>query len=354
VVLITLDSLAASHLGCYGYERDTSPYIDAFAAGATLYQRAFATAPWTLPTHASMMTGRFPFEHGAHTFKINDHVVREYPLDESFLTLAEALKQEGFETAAFTANTAYLDPRWNLSQGFDVYENKRLQGEHINQKIFDWLDSHRSDRFFLFINYMDTHGPYNTRKPRERPDFLDHVSTRKTDPMFDDLTARLIEGDEPHPEAELRLLGDLYDIAIANVDEYLQALFDRLRDLGLYDELMIVVTSDHGEYFGEHGLVEHSKDDFREALPALLGEEASAGLSPTTITRLTAEWQQEYVYSADVFPSRSASPAIPREGGSGCRSDRARDVDARVPFRGMTRLRCWWTISASTALPSGE
>jgi arylsulfatase A-like enzyme len=136
VILITLDSLTASHLGSYGYTRETSPHIDAFASQATLYRRAYSTASWTLPSHASIMTGKFPFEHGAHTFKLKGKNLREYPLDESFLTLAEALKQEGFATAALTANTGYLDPRWQLGQGFDVYENRRVNGESLNKAAF--------------------------------------------------------------------------------------------------------------------------------------------------------------------------------------------------------------------------
>jgi arylsulfatase len=266
VILITLDSLTASHLGCYGYARETSPHIDAFASQATLYRRAFSTAPWTLPTHASIMTGKFPFEHGAHTFKPKGKSIQEYPLDDSFLTLAEALKQEGFATAAFTANTGYLDPRWKLDQGFDVYGNKRTNGEVLNKAAFKWLDAHRDESFFLFLNYMDTHGPYNVIKPKKRPDFLAHVTNRRADPLFDVLMERMIAGDESLPKAEVELLGDLYDIGIANVDEYMQALFDRLRELGLYDEAMIILTSDHGEYFGEHGLAEHGKDVYQGGL----------------------------------------------------------------------------------------
>ncbi len=266
VILITLDSLTASHLGCYGYARETSPHIDAFASQATLYRKAFSTAPWTLPTHASIMTGKFPFEHGAHTFRLNEKTLREYPLAEDFLTLAEALKQEGFATAAFTANTGYLNPRWKLDQGFDVYANKRVNGEGLNKAAFKWLDAHRDESFFLFLNYMDTHGPYNVIKPSQRPDFLAHVSSRKADPLFDDLMKRILNGEERLPEAEVELLGDLYDIGIANVDEYMQALFERLRELGLYEEVMIVLTSDHGEYFGEHGLIEHGKDVYQGGL----------------------------------------------------------------------------------------
>ena len=266
VILITLDSLTASHLGCYGYARDTSPHIDDFASRATLYRRAFSTAPWTLPTHASIMTGKYPFEHGAHNFKLDAKGVREFPLDESFLTLAEALKQEGFATAAFTANTGYLDPRWKLDQGFDIYANKRVSGEELNKAAFKWLDGHAGKSFFLFLNYMDTHSPYNVGKPRERPDFLARVANRNADPIFDDLMKRMIAGEAELPEAEVGLLGDLYDIGIANVDEYMQALFERLREMRVYDETMIILTADHGEYFGEHGLVEHGKDVYQGAL----------------------------------------------------------------------------------------
>jgi arylsulfatase A-like enzyme len=266
VILITLDSLTASHLGCYGYTRETSPNIDAFASQATLYRRAYSTAPWTLPTHASIMTGRYPFEHGAHTFKLKGKSLREYPLDEYFLTLAEAMKQEGFATAALTANTGYLDPRWKLDQGFDVYANKRVNGEGLNKAAFKWLDAHHDQSFFLFLNYMDTHSPYNVIKPKQRPDFLGHVSRRNVDPVFDDLMKRMVDGEASLPEADVELLKDRYDIAIANTDEYMQALFERLRALGIYDETMIVLTSDHGEFFGERGLVEHGKDVYHNGL----------------------------------------------------------------------------------------
>jgi len=266
VILITLDSLTASHLSSYGYARETSPHIDAFARQATLYRRAYATAPWTLPTHASIMTGKYPFEHGAHTFKLNGKAVQEYPLDESFLTVAEALKQEGFTTAAFTANTGFLNLRWKLDQGFDVYDNKRVGGKTLNKAAFQWLDAHHDKPFFLFLNYMDTHSPYAAGKPRQRPDFLAHVRTRSGTPVFAEMMKRMINGEEHLPEADVELLSDLYDIGIANVDEYMQALFERLRELGIYDDTMIILTSDHGEYFGEHGLVEHGKDVYEGGL----------------------------------------------------------------------------------------
>ncbi|MCZ6681846.1 MAG: sulfatase-like hydrolase/transferase, partial [Planctomycetota bacterium] len=97
VILITLDTLRADHLGCYGYDRPTSPRIDAFAETATLYRRGYATSPWTVPTHGSLFTGKFPYEHGAHSFKVDRPVMNVNRLPLEHLTLAEALKSEGYQ-----------------------------------------------------------------------------------------------------------------------------------------------------------------------------------------------------------------------------------------------------------------
>jgi arylsulfatase A-like enzyme len=263
------------------------------------------------------MTGKFPFEHGAHTFKLKGKNLREYPLDESFLTLAEALKQEGFATAAFAANTGFLDPRWKLDQGFDVYANKRVNGQTLNKAAFKWLDAHRDESFFLFLNYMDTHSPYNVMPPKQRPDFLAQVPTRNAVPLFKDLMERMINGEASLPEADVELLSDLYDIGIANVDEYMQALFERLRELGLYEEVMIILTADHGEYFGEHGLVEHGKDVYQGGLwiPLIVkypnqrkgevveGEVSSAGIPRLMFSQFPREIAKRYLPQFSHEPS---------------------------------------------------
>ena len=140
VLIITVDTLRADHLGCYGYHRQTSPNIDAFARGATLYRRSFSTAPWTVPTHASLFTGKTPFEHGAHTFKSTrrgQDLVN--PLHEDQFTLAEMFSAEKVETAAFVANAGFLGPRWQLNQGFATYEVDRSYAKKINQLAFSWF-----------------------------------------------------------------------------------------------------------------------------------------------------------------------------------------------------------------------
>jgi arylsulfatase A-like enzyme len=265
VILITLDALTAGHLGVYGYGRNTSPYIDAFAQQATRYTRAYSASTWTLPGHASLFTGKYPFEHGARTFKTGPESTSRRALAEEHRTLAEVFHDAGFRTAAFVGNTAYLSPRWNLDQGFDSYQNERLKGGEMNERVLAWLEESASAPFFLFINYMDTHSPYNTAPPSERPDWLAHVAHRRSWDIIKRLNA-LTNGPEPFPEEDMKQLVDLYDISIANIDEHIHALFEELRVRELYDDTLIVLTSDHGEYLGAHQIVEHNKDVYEEAL----------------------------------------------------------------------------------------
>jgi arylsulfatase A-like enzyme len=263
VVLVTLDALRADHLGCYGYGRPTSPRIDDFAKTATLYRRALAASPWTLPSHATLFTGKYPFEHGARTFPTEAPGNNANPLDPEQLTLAEVLEDSGYRTAAFVANTAYLGRRWLLDQGFEVYEPERLRAPELNQHVFAWLESHAREPFFLFINYMDTHRPYNAT-PREG--FLDPPAVLDDGELLDRLYEAVMPGDGPIPQDLVQQVIDQYDTGVANVDEGIGDLLDELRRLGIAERTLVVLTSDHGEYFGEHHLVEHSKDIYQEVL----------------------------------------------------------------------------------------
>ena len=268
VLLVTLDTLRADHLGCYGYERPTSPRLDAFAATATRYERAISASPWTLPTHASLFTGMPPFAHRAHTVVVDDRDDNNVrPLAEEHLTLAEALRAEGYRTGAFVANEGYLSAKWNLDQGFDLYHVERVYAEQLNPRIFRWLETNLETEderpFFLFVNYIDTHLPYNTRA---RPGLMDPPAIQDDGQLLRSLKRRVMPAKEPVPERLRRRVIDQYDTAIANVDEQLGVLLDKLSDSGLGENTLIVITSDHGEYFGEHHLVQHSKDVYQPAL----------------------------------------------------------------------------------------
>jgi len=266
VLLITLDTLRADHLGCYGYDRPTSPNIDAFAKVATFYPRGYASSPWTLPTHASLMTGLYPFEHGAHTFKINEKRAEVGVLGEHHVTLAEVLRDEGFQTAALVGNDVYLKQRFKIHQGFETYFSERTYADRLNKMAFEWLEERGQEPFFLFLNYVDTHNPYNARKRPDDPGFLKPGDDRQSFYIYQDLRPQVLKREEPYPAETVQHVTNQYDTAIHVVDEELENLFEKLKQLGLYDNTLIILTSDHGEYFGEHELIDHGKDVYQPAV----------------------------------------------------------------------------------------
>jgi arylsulfatase A-like enzyme len=265
VVLVTLDTVRADHLSAYGYGVRTSPRLEALAREATLYRRAYSAAPWTIPSHASLFTGKFPFEHGAHSFPVDrPDVSNVYPLDAAHLTLAEALRAGGYHTAAFVANAGYLAPRWGLNQGFDTYLARQVYAAELNKPVRRFLRREAREPFFLFVNYMDAHRPYNSAP---RPGLLPRPVVPPDDGrLLVELYKRVMPAAAAPPPELVQQVVDQYDTALANLDEELGRLIDRLRELGMYERTLIVITSDHGEYFGEHALVEHSKDVYQPAL----------------------------------------------------------------------------------------
>lgn len=265
ILLIVLDTLRADHLSLYGYGRPTSPVLAELAEEARVYTRARSTAPWTLPSHASLFTGLYPHQHGAHTRRGADGS-KDYatPLDDEVTTLAELLSGRGYRTAAVVANEGFLHPRFRLDQGFDVYDAGRGTVREINERALAWLDAQGAPLpVFLFLNYMDTHRPYNCSM---REGFPYHGGDRTSGARMKRARKILIDGAPELPADLVQELVDQYDTAIANLDEGLGELFDALRARGRWDNTLVVVTSDHGEFFGEHALVEHSKDVYEPVL----------------------------------------------------------------------------------------
>jgi arylsulfatase A-like enzyme len=264
VILITLDTMRADHLACYGYSRPTSPNIDALAAGATLYTHARSAAPWTVPSHASLFTGKYPFEHGAHSFAVPEPTDNNVnPLSVRFVTLAEALQEEGYRTGAFVANEAFLNTYWQLDQGFETYHVELVMGHILTRKALSWLVGAKDRPFFLFLNYMDTHGPYNTTWPAS---FLAEPAVVDRGDLLEALYNHVMPDTAPVPPELAQKVIDQYDTAVANVDKQIGVLVERLKAMDIYDNTVIVVTSDHGEFFGEHHLVKHSKDIYEPVM----------------------------------------------------------------------------------------
>ena len=265
VFLLVLDTLRADHLSAYGYERSTSPNLDRFAQGATLYENAVSTAPWTLPSHGSLFTGLLPFQHGAHT-QLGGGSVRPASLSSEPTTLAELLGLAGYTSLGFAANVAFLRPDYGLSRGFDAWVLRRAPASQLLPRILSRYDElHEEDDapVFLFANFLDTHRPYNAKG---QPAFAEGADGKESVRWLDELYEPVLTGAEPADSERLDRLRDLYDASIANLDAALGEFFAELRARDRYDGSLIAITSDHGEAFGEHALIEHSKDVYQALL----------------------------------------------------------------------------------------
>jgi arylsulfatase len=249
VVLITIDTLRADHLGCYGYHRPTSAGIDRLANEGALFERATATVPRTTQSVASILTGRYPRGHGARgLFSI---------LSEANITLAEILRDRGFATAAFTSNM-FLTPEQGFDQGFEIYDNprRRWSGDsaaEVTANALAWLDERPADvPFFLWIHYLDPHWSYQPSPPYDRafdPEF-DGPLTIYEDLALNRLTKGEVIFENRLDQRQIEHLIALYDGEIAQIDQALTPLLRRVADLG--KPVLTVLTSDHGESLGEH------------------------------------------------------------------------------------------------------
>ncbi|MGQ0640174.1 MAG: sulfatase-like hydrolase/transferase [Gemmatimonadaceae bacterium] len=271
VLLLVLDTVRALSLSVYGYARPTSPTLERLAARGVRFDRAVATAPWTLPTHSSLFTGRYAHEMTA---------AYDVPLDRKFPTLAERLTTLGYLTAGIAANTRYCSYEFGVTRGFGYYRDYdvslpemvrssalsrvvafwflrrrgrysvpgRLGAERMNERFLAWLDDEgrrTPERpFFAFINYFDAHDPYEPPAP------YDTMFSGREPPT------RISEAGAFTKE-EVQGLRDSYDASIAYLDSKLGELFAALERRGLLENTVIIVTADHGEEFNEHGQMNH-------------------------------------------------------------------------------------------------
>jgi len=290
ILLISMDTVRADALSCYSPETGNTPFLDSLAARGALFEDARSTSPWTLPGHASMFTGLYPSAHGA-TWEFTY-------LDDDFVTLAEILKAAGYQTAAFSSN-GWISHFTNTIQGFDHYylagapdklnrktkerplllweattklaltamDNRgliKLPGPPkinlsilINRSVKSWLSgrSQKNKPAFIFINYVDAHHPYQpTRKffPKPPPD-VDFKKVKR----FNKNVLLYFSDRETLTERELEYLRSIYYASVSFEDYIIKSLFDILESSGFLDNVAVIVTADHGEYFGEHGQLCH-------------------------------------------------------------------------------------------------
>jgi arylsulfatase A-like enzyme len=253
IVLITIDTLRADHLSCYGYPKPTSPRMDAFAGDAVLFEQVCCQSSQTLPSHASIMIGTNPRSH-----KVISH---ESFVDKDINTLAEILKRRGYKTAAFISSHS-LDSKYGLDQGFDTYWEVQKEFEVAERQIqkiqemnpttdavLDWLGQASGSEFFLWVHWFDPHRPYDP-PPRYFKDFAGGYSGLATsDPEFIMKVWR--ERIDLTPEDVDHLIG-CYDGEVAFTDVQVGRVLDDLAARGLLDNTIVVITSDHGEILYEH------------------------------------------------------------------------------------------------------
>jgi arylsulfatase A-like enzyme len=262
VILVSIDTLRADHLGTYGYTRETSPALDSLAQDSAVFLNTFATSAWTLPSHASMLTSLFGFNHQIY---YNDERI-----GPSLATLADVLRQDRFFCAAFTGGV-YVGSRYGFSKGFDSFSERQGDfsvhdaAERAFQAVSEWIGQNQDKYFFLFVHTYQPHSPYDCPAPYNSV-FLGHDSNLQKVNILDYLGGR--EGTfKPLSEEERQDFIGLYDGEIRYTDEWLiKPLLSRLKQLALYDRTMVIVTSDHGEEFFDHGGWEHGHTLYHELL----------------------------------------------------------------------------------------
>jgi arylsulfatase A-like enzyme len=336
VVLIVWDTVRASNLSLYGYPRDTTPNLVRWAREGVRYDVAVAPAPWTYPSHSCFFTGRWPFQLNSQW---------RFHLDTADPTLAEFLASRGYQTAGFAANTNCCNYETGLGRGFAHFEDfpltpRSLLGRTVlgqwvlmnilyrvnyhdikwirlqsrgaygtNEAFLNWLRRRRPDRpFFAFLNYFDAHAPYVAP-----PGYEGRFGIRPRPPQDYDFLLGLMARENALPtKRDIQLARDGYDNCIAFLDEQLGRLLGELRGQGLLDNTVVIITSDHGEAFGEHGRFGHGSglhlDEIGVPL-VILAPGAPAGRvvdSPVSLRDLPATVvDQSGIRAGSPFPGRS-------------------------------------------------
>ncbi|MDO8470453.1 MAG: sulfatase-like hydrolase/transferase [bacterium] len=264
VIMISIDTLRADHLGLYRYSRNTSPNLDKFSQESIVFEQAIAQAPFTLPSLASTFTSEYPSAHGL--------MGTSSRLSSSKLTLAEVLKEHEYNTAAFVGE-GELQRVFGIDQGFDRYIDEG--GISIKENIplaEEWLKQNKGSKLFLFLQGFDVHAPY--QKPEPYDDMFDKdyyglladrakywldYSIKNPKAILDNI--KKIDGkpvlvqddgiEVPLTQQDIDYIIAQYDGGIRYTDDLIQGFFDKLKQMGLYDNSIIIVLAGHGESLGD-------------------------------------------------------------------------------------------------------
>lgn len=301
VVLVVLDAAGARHFGIYGNPRPATPEIDAFAAEATVFDRAYAQAPWTLPSVSSLMTGLYPTPTAAPLAKTE--------------TLASRLREAGLETAAFSENP-YVTTVFGLGRGFDLFREEAparnlmrpaasrsaTHSDRTVDEVLDWLGKRQGVRFFLYVHLLPPHAPYDAPEPfhgRFDPDYRGEIdATMHTLGLID-------RGLRPATPRDVEHLKRRYQENLAFADHQVGRLLRALREDDLLERCIVIIAADHGEAFREHGRLLHTSTLYDEMIhvPLIIR-------FPTRFGELPARWSS-VVELRQVAPTVLAALGLP-------------------------------------------
>lgn len=274
VVLIIMDATRTDHLSCHGYYRETAPNLEALAGEGVLFENAISAAPWTLPSITSIFTGTYPSRHGNRTL----HSV----MDDGLLTLAQILTSQGYSTAAFHT-AGYIGPSWRTDKGFQQIQGRLFRDrnlvelfEHavvrvrdiltnnndcgaswINNQVQDWV-TNCHEPFLLYLHYMEPHVKYRSPWPycwqylNDPSDWIRSLRVNRRRTWIEWLV-----GQVTLEAADFEILANLYDGAINYLDKKIGEVVSMLRQRGILDNSVLIVTADHGENLGDHGMMGH-------------------------------------------------------------------------------------------------
>jgi len=282
VILISIDTLRADHLGCYGYHKNTTPNIDRFSKDSVLFKTCVAQAPSTLVSHASIFTSLIPSHHGAIFIKT--------AIPQEVVTIAEILKDYGYKTISYNSG-GRVASEYGFDQGFDLYHSSggRLSKferilKRISKRIFflyhsshggltkkvnfaiNWINNNPDRKFFLFLHTYEVHHPYTPKK-----DYLDLFEKNYSGKLPKNISGKLLNeinnGEIKINKEDQEHIINTYDAEIRSMDDGFLLLENFLREREIYDDTIIIFTSDHGEEFGEHGQMgRHSHSLYDELL----------------------------------------------------------------------------------------
>ena len=303
VVLVSVDTLRADHLGCYGYGRDTSPAVDALAKEGALFFNTYASSPWTLPSHVSILTSLNGVRHQVY--------YEEDRMNPGLITLAEMLRSRGFMTTAFT-DGGFVSRVYGFAKGFDAYYERsggvlsQDSAMRIWRPAAEWLDGNKDKDFFLFLHTYQPHDPYACPRPTATM-FLGENPARTSINLMGSLGGYAGRFREL-PENERQEIIGLYDGEVRYTDEALVGpLLAKLKEIGLYDSALIIFTSDHGEEFFDHHGWSHGHNLYDEALRVPLVIKFPGG-------RFKGQRLEPIVRLVDIMPTILEETGIDQDG----------------------------------------